>query len=51
MNKFNTTLNKFQLMIKALLSTKKFTSITEELFGTKFSASNVSELCKRLYPI
>src|SRR5699024_10764516 len=33
------------------VSTRKVTQITEELCGTEFSKSTVSELCKRLDPI
>jgi transposase-like protein len=33
------------------VSTRKMTKITEELCGTEFSKSTVSDLCKRLDPI
>jgi transposase-like protein len=33
------------------VSTRKVAQITEELCGTEFSKSTVSELCKRLGPI
>ena len=33
------------------VSTRKVSQITEELCGTKFSKSTVSELCKNLDPI
>lgn len=33
------------------ISTRKGTPITEELCGTEFSKSTVSELCKRLNPV
>ena len=33
------------------VSTRKVSQITEELCGTEFSKSNVSELCKKLDPI
>ena len=33
------------------VSTRKVSAITEELCGTEFSKSNVSDLCKRLDPI
>ena len=33
------------------VSTRKVSNITEELCGTQFSASTVSELCKRLDPV
>jgi len=33
------------------VSTRKVTKITEELCGTEFSKSTVSDLCKRLDPI
>ena len=33
------------------VSTRKVTKITEELCGTEFSKSAVSELCRRLDPL
>ncbi len=33
------------------ISTRKVTKITEELCGTEFSKSTISDLCKRLDPI
>ena len=38
-------------MVVGGVSTRKVTQITEELCGTEFSKSTVSELCKRLDPI
>lgn len=33
------------------VSTRKVAKVTEELWGTEFSKSTVSELCKRLEPL
>jgi len=38
-------------MVVNVVSTRKVTQITEELCGTHFSKSTVSDLCKRLDPI
>lgn len=38
-------------MVVSRVSTRKVSQVTEELCGTEFSKSTVSELCKRLDPI